>query len=108
MKLRFISSYQGIAHYGLISKATLNESVRCEIVHSTGEIKFQDYSKRLSDFDKKQAFRVYLKMQRLDRKELLNRLHDEDKSYDRNIVVDVFTDSIKYSQRIFRTNKNLH
>jgi hypothetical protein len=107
MQLQFRSAYQSIAEYTVI-KHSNNCQIRLRYNQSTGIVHVDDWSKELSEEQRKLLFRAFLNYQRLDRNNVRMKFKTLLNQVERDIYKNIFLKAIEDNKRMFRANKNLH
>jgi hypothetical protein len=107
MQLQFRSSYQDIAEYNVI-KHSNNCQIRVRYNIRSGEVYIDDWSKDLSEIQRKALFREFLSYQRLDRDNVRNKYKTISNQVEKDIYKNVFLKAIKDNKRMFRANISLH
>jgi len=107
MKLQFRSAYQGIIEYTVI-KHSNNCQIRLRHDHFSGVVHIDDWSKELSELQRKALFREFLNDQRSDRNNVREKYKTITNQTEKDIYKKVFLSAIASNKRIFRANKGLH
>jgi hypothetical protein len=107
MQLQFRSSYQNIAEFNVI-KHSNNCQIRLRLNHKSGEVYIDDWSKSLSESQRKLLFRHFLQFQRLDRNKVRAKYKTLTNEVEKDIYKNVFLKAIEDNKRMFRVNTDLH
>ena len=107
MQLKFRSAYQEFAEYDVV-KHSNNCQIRVRHNQRSGVVHIDDYSKELSEEQRKSLFRLFLDVQRSDRNNVRAKYKVLTNQLERDIYKKVFLQAVESNRRMFRANKRLH